>query len=132
MSDERNSSTGRMSRFRQYRHNAALEEAREKAIAPDMDALRWQGMKIVFVELPIEAARIFLFTAGLLLSVFIFFLFLPFLALSPKASVGAAWFFRELRGRIADEEERQQRLLRRMGDLDRLWKQRKKEIQNAQ
>ena len=102
--------------FTKYLHDAALERAKEKAIAPDLDAIRWEGMKLVFVECPREAARSVLL---LVLS----YLFIPFLVFSPEMLLSLSLMAKR-------ESERGERLKARLIELDRKWKKRKKEIQN--
>jgi hypothetical protein len=115
----------------QYLHEAAQERAREQAIAPDMDDLRWEGMRIVFVELPCGLARAAFVLFGHVLLALVFCVFIPFLVLFPETRRGGTRFLGEMRESAKNEVVRHKQFVARLNNFQHRWRQRKEKIQNG-
>jgi hypothetical protein len=129
--DKEISSRRRRNRFTRYLHNAAQERAREQAIAPDLDALRREGVRLVFVEFPYEVARLVFIVWKSISLLFLIYLFTPFLAPFPHLLRKATYLAKEHGQAAKDGAERNELWNRRVADFRRRWTQRKEEVQNA-
>ena len=118
-----------MSRFRRKLIELAEENARENALAPELDSLRREGMKLVFVECPYELVRTICFVIWHLFLLFALCLSVPFLVPLPQALLGAVHFAGRLKRKAEDERERNMRWGRRLDDFSHRWKEAKRKLQ---